>query len=270
MIASLLPGLREIRAPLAAGYIWLVFAYFVIGKPTQVNDAPGPFQELLEVLPALGTTATAIAISFIAYLIGSVSQDLFGQLLPHGLGPLSTLVPTRPSVAELQLVRNMNMLRDLAGPASQEEQSWKAVVECLQGGLQALRDIRSEGASESEKPEALRPMVEAEAALRVAIIPPFTALFVVLTVQESLVWASGLVLAAAFLIQAVARAAESNRLAAHFLRRGGLGQIEDELQATLNDADDGNRESALERLQSISWSRMARSVLGDRAQQEFW
>src|SRR4051812_13097053 len=86
MIADLLPGVREFRAPLAAGYVWLAFVYFVIGAPTEVDDAPDPLQELLTALP---TVATGIALSFVAYLIGSISQDLFGQVLPRLVARLS-------------------------------------------------------------------------------------------------------------------------------------------------------------------------------------
>jgi hypothetical protein len=93
MIASLLPGLRELRAPLAAGYIWLAFAYLAAGSPAEVADAPDPLRELLTVLPTMGTAATATAVSFVAYLIGSLSQDLSDRVLHLLLERLLKLLP---------------------------------------------------------------------------------------------------------------------------------------------------------------------------------
>src|SRR4051812_18812592 len=84
MLASLLPGLRELRTPLAAGYLWLVFAFFVCGSPADISAAPGPLQDLASAVEALGKTALAVGVSFMAYLIGSVSADLFGRFLPAG------------------------------------------------------------------------------------------------------------------------------------------------------------------------------------------
>jgi hypothetical protein len=50
-----------------------------------VSEAPAPWDALLTIVPSLGKAAAGIAVSFVAYLLGSVSQDLFGQFLPGGL-----------------------------------------------------------------------------------------------------------------------------------------------------------------------------------------
>ena len=72
MLLNLLPGLRELRAPLAAGYIWLFAAWLAfsgdIPEPTGAADFFDQFE-------ALGAAA---ALTFAAYLIGSFLTDLIG------------------------------------------------------------------------------------------------------------------------------------------------------------------------------------------------
>ena len=43
MLASVLPGLRELRVPLSAGFLWLLALWFAI-EPTlpAVDEASGP------------------------------------------------------------------------------------------------------------------------------------------------------------------------------------------------------------------------------------
>jgi hypothetical protein len=89
MLASLLAGIRQIRAPLAAGYLWLVPVFFAVRAPTSVDATPGPLRQLLRVVPELGQPATAEAVSFVAYLVGSLSLDLFGLVLPRGVDQAS-------------------------------------------------------------------------------------------------------------------------------------------------------------------------------------
>ncbi|MEU5052986.1 hypothetical protein [Streptomyces sp. NPDC021096] len=75
MLANLLPGIREIRAPLAAGYIWLItlwigFSEYIPKK----NDAQGIWESAHQLNVAVGTTATLAAASFAAYMIGCLLE----------------------------------------------------------------------------------------------------------------------------------------------------------------------------------------------------
>jgi hypothetical protein len=65
----------------------------------------------------------------------------------------------------------------------------------LDGLVPMLNELRAAGASEGEKPEALRPMVEAEEKLRTAIFPPLVSVMTYLAIVESWAWAVGLVFA---------------------------------------------------------------------------
>jgi hypothetical protein len=262
MFASLLPGLRELRAPLAAGYIWLVFVYFVVGAPTEVKAAPGPLQQLLTVLPPMGTVATGIAVGFVAYLIGSLSQDLFDQVLPRAHERLSRrLTPDDPAAQkiECQLARarqEAKVLEDIQKTDSDEQ--WAIPARAAELGrerrpvkerirveldalLSMLDDLRAAGASEEEKPEARRPMVEAEERLRTAIVPPLIGVMTYLTITESLVWVLGVMFSAAVFWQAVTRRAEAHRLADQYYQGQSIEETQTELKKVSRELADSDR-----------------------------
>ncbi len=76
ILASALPGFRDLRAPLTAGYLWLVLLWIVI-RP---NLATRPTNEIAGAVWDLGKAAgpiwVGLAVGIVAYLIGSVSQVL--------------------------------------------------------------------------------------------------------------------------------------------------------------------------------------------------
>jgi hypothetical protein len=78
MLASLLPGLRDLRAPLAAGYLWLAagWLYFAPQLPASVNDANGVLKDIYRVADASNPVAIAAGLTFIAYLLGILSTGL--------------------------------------------------------------------------------------------------------------------------------------------------------------------------------------------------
>jgi hypothetical protein len=84
MLSNLLPGIREIRTPLAAGYIWLIAWWLVFAPMPSRQDAEGLlalFYNLVDATTALGL---GVAVSFVAYLIGSVSTGIFEKRLLSG------------------------------------------------------------------------------------------------------------------------------------------------------------------------------------------
>jgi hypothetical protein len=82
VLTTLLPGLREPRAPLAAGYVWLLAGW--IAFEPQIRQADGltgfaaVLHRLRDALPIVGVAAVA---SFAAYLIGSLSITLCSPAL---------------------------------------------------------------------------------------------------------------------------------------------------------------------------------------------
>jgi hypothetical protein len=77
VLASLLPGLREIRAPLAAGYLWLVVAWLVFQDRVETGAAAsGSVDALLTLKDELGTGGLTAAATFVAYLVGALWQPV--------------------------------------------------------------------------------------------------------------------------------------------------------------------------------------------------
>src|SRR3954447_24050591 len=80
ILANALPGFRDMRAPLTAGYMWLVFAWLLL-RP---NLDRRPSSEVAATLFDLGQDAgriwVAIAVGTVAYLAGSVSLAVSGLL----------------------------------------------------------------------------------------------------------------------------------------------------------------------------------------------
>jgi hypothetical protein len=71
-LASLLPGLREARAPLISGYLWLLALWLAFGTSLPGRDSNPTYGHFWEVLDAIGPLGTAIAVSIAAYLLGSL------------------------------------------------------------------------------------------------------------------------------------------------------------------------------------------------------
>jgi hypothetical protein len=85
VLASLIPGLRELKGSLAAGFLWLTVLWLIFHSYIPERDeATGPIAALYEAGDALSAIGFGIALSFLAYLIGSLSEGLFN-------GPLRKL-----------------------------------------------------------------------------------------------------------------------------------------------------------------------------------
>jgi hypothetical protein len=74
MLASLLPGLRDLRTPLATGYLWVIVLWLLLHDrlPKSIDAATGPVKSLYELGGLLGRSALLAALSFVAYLLGSM------------------------------------------------------------------------------------------------------------------------------------------------------------------------------------------------------
>lgn len=73
-MTSLLPGLRDLRTPLITGYLYLLLAWLALGGQRLLPDDPTNtfLQRLYDLSDALGVTVTLAAVSFCAYLLGSL------------------------------------------------------------------------------------------------------------------------------------------------------------------------------------------------------
>jgi hypothetical protein len=80
ILTNLLPGLRELRAPLIAGYLWLIAAWFA-AQPfvpeKEPSDGIGASAVALHDIVSFVGTAAASAVA--AYLVGSLSEGLLSR-----------------------------------------------------------------------------------------------------------------------------------------------------------------------------------------------
>ena len=81
MLSNVLPGLRELRAPLAAGYLWLTWSWLVWGDdlPTRA-EVSGPLARLYALEPVVSKLGVAVVASVGAYIVGSIAIDMQSRL----------------------------------------------------------------------------------------------------------------------------------------------------------------------------------------------
>jgi hypothetical protein len=85
VLASLLPGLRDLRAPLAAGYVWLGVVWVAWGRnQTGLAEEPGLAGDVYRLGKSAGPLATAAALSFVAYLIGILAIAVGAMVIQGG------------------------------------------------------------------------------------------------------------------------------------------------------------------------------------------
>jgi hypothetical protein len=74
VLTNLLPGLRDLRAPLSAGFIWLVVIYLAVAPlPADPDGVVGSVDDLRK---ELGPVAQAAALALVAYILGSFAQAI--------------------------------------------------------------------------------------------------------------------------------------------------------------------------------------------------
>jgi hypothetical protein len=83
-----MPGLRELRAPLAAGYLWLLWFWLAFGDAFRIDDqVSGPLKRLTDLDPLVSDLGRAVVASVAAYVVGSIVLDA-QAVLARKLGPL--------------------------------------------------------------------------------------------------------------------------------------------------------------------------------------
>ena len=95
MLTSLLPGLREVRAPLAAGYLWLLAAWLLLFPrfPTPGQQWGEWFPALAKLGDVLGGVAVLAAVSFVAYLVGCLATFFTEQLVDAAVRRSNRILP---------------------------------------------------------------------------------------------------------------------------------------------------------------------------------
>ena len=75
VLTALIPGLREIRAPLAAGYLWLFLLWLVWGDSVPSRDeAEGALGRVYDLEPLYKSIGVVAVLSVLAYIVGSLAN----------------------------------------------------------------------------------------------------------------------------------------------------------------------------------------------------
>jgi len=248
VLTTLLPGLREIRAPLISGYLWLVFFFLACHGflPTRHSADPSlkPVFDLGQDLSALGiATVSGVA----AYLIGSAAQEL--------LKILATIPPGTPFYAEAGTHLSDNGQADV-GSAVQlrvEAIQRKLYQVALSPGEKGV-DLEPSAVAVEEDLPLIRTLLlgdypdlvgeldrlQAEADLRITVAVPIAALAILFSLEVSIVWLFALIIPVGLIAQGRKKQVEVGDLLAKALR---IGKVDAPLLASL----DASAEAAIER-----------------------
>jgi hypothetical protein len=94
MLTNLLPGLRDLRAPLSAGYLWLAAGWLFLAPqlPASVDDAQGVLKDIYRVVDASDPITVLAGLTFVAYILGILSNMLTRPIRFIALVPFYVLV----------------------------------------------------------------------------------------------------------------------------------------------------------------------------------
>lgn len=213
MLTTVLPGLRELRAPLAAGYLWLATAWVIFGDviPGRSDLNGGPIERLYRLEPTISDLGRAVAVSVAAYVIGSILIDIQASLqerppplkTPEAGAPVKTLdagaalVPliyasdAARAWVNTRLPEASNSGR-LAPEAFAQAQNW--IADNRDVLKTRLLDLSPALHSEVDRPDA-------EAKFRMALWPPLSVIALYLTITTSVVWLLALTISRALAAQ---------------------------------------------------------------------
>lgn len=145
MLTSLLPGVRELRAPLAAGAIWLVTLYlmFAPSLPENLEEISLPIlRDLVTLAQNLETAVVLGFLAMLAYLVGIVNSATVNAL--NLLGEKVQLAVRRAARGAIRTLRNVgDTLREAARPNDPGGYSLGRVLTDLKLDLSDGRDYSS-------------------------------------------------------------------------------------------------------------------------------
>jgi hypothetical protein len=238
MLAALLPGLRELRAPLAAGYLWLLVAWlaFADALPSQ-EAATGALAHVYELNEGARAVGLGVALSFLAYLVGALSEALLG-VADRWLDRPFTSSRARRSielvvderlrefVAEIGFDRLQDLLQEqLRGEFALEggdrNTQFGQLIRALEERIVRELDLVATRLIGSQvELYSTIDRLRAEAELRFAIAPPLLALSVFLGVTEHAAWLTAMLAVAVLGWQGVRRRTRANDVIADALLLG--------------------------------------------------
>ena len=248
ILANALPGFRDLRGPVIAGYLWLIFAWLITAPEIDARPAGGVGAAGYDLAVTIGKVGVAIAVSVGAYLLGSVSHELSRllrqawvrwervPLRARGGGRVVGESGSEGPPAMAAYKRGDALLRVRFGPEEAiVDPAYGALVGQLQQEL-SDRAQRTDYEAEREvdlpatllvgdRPELFAEVdrLRAEGELRLAVAPPISALIILLAATASLWWLLAFPAGLILFVQGIQRNADSKRVIADAIQ---LGRIE--------------------------------------------
>jgi hypothetical protein len=75
-LSSILPGLRDIRGPLAAGYLYLLCGWLWFNDDLERRARDGPVADVYDLLVSMRPAELIIVLSVSAFLVGSLLDEV--------------------------------------------------------------------------------------------------------------------------------------------------------------------------------------------------
>jgi hypothetical protein len=146
VISQLLPGLRELRTPLAVGYVWFLTGWMTFAsKIPDSKHATGIVAELYRLVGAVGRPATLAGLTFCAYLVGIFSVAVMNGLITLGnrllSGRLKSIYAGRYSLNSTLHALATPILRRLSRRFVNDEEMRREVQGRIEEVLGHARDL---------------------------------------------------------------------------------------------------------------------------------
>jgi tetratricopeptide (TPR) repeat protein len=229
VLANLLPGLREIRAPIVSGYMWLVFFFLVLHSDLPTRDnASSAVQPLFELGDRLSVLGIATVASVAAYLVGSAMQEvlkLVGRSVPrrktfYGEAGTHTTERGRQNLhgsVRMRVKGIVQSLFEVALAPGEREIARAPETDEVIAELPLVRTMLL-----GEHPELVGELdrLQAEADLRITVAFPLAALAIYLAIEASPGWLFALAPAVLLLLQGRQRLRETGDFLTRVLQIG--------------------------------------------------
>lgn len=259
MLASLLPGLRDVRTPLTVGYLWLTISWIWFRGfiPARAPTQDGFLRRLFDLSAFVGSAATLAALSFLAYLLGALltiptegrlgnvlsratpltpgakqTRDEYVDLLATAASQLGTRIRSGdlPPGKDSYDYERLQIEAFWAEREDDEPENWQAAQQKL---AQVNDDLRPRLLVQNAELYGEYDRLAAESAFRINVCPPLAALATTAALQLWWGWALvGALAVGVLFLQGVGRASRS----ASVLRRAVIsGEIEHPIQSALRE-----------------------------------
>jgi len=234
ILSNALPGFRDLRGPIIAGYMWLVFAWLLVTPDWDVRPEDRIGGGLYDLGHHVGRIWVAVAVSVAAYLIGSISQegsaairrvlmsDKAWAFLGLGIGGYD-----RGNA--LTIFRQGEATLEARGGGVPPEQMALIDEELRQREVSAEEEAQRELSLPAtllvgDRPELFAEVdrLRAEGELRLAVVPPMISLIILLAVSNSPLWILSIPLVVLLLVQGMRREADSRKIIADAIAFGRI------------------------------------------------